>query len=231
MLMSKDDERKVLVIACAAVLALLFTAMVGGAPAIVAYDNNVSNQSLAVVSLYGGSVHFNATANETVTWDWEVNGTSKSHNFDNFAHTFNVGFGLHNVTAIATNVNGSAEVTWVVWEKMETYPGTIPTIDHSSYNMMRDSTRYPPNMEDFGKAMANPYTRMIGAIFYLFIFGIPLMMMYIRQDNMTLPTTLLILFGSMIIMMLPPQWQIIAGAILTLGFVGILFKLYKERER
>jgi hypothetical protein len=31
--------------------------------------------------------------------------------------------------------------------------------------------------------------------------------------------------------MLPPQWQIIAGALMTLGFVGILFKLYKERER
>ncbi len=200
-------------------------------PSINSTYNNITGTRSHIPLDYGTAVLFNATASEVDTWTWTIDGVDQGPSTNSFAHTFTNGFGYHAVTVNASNSLGSDTFTWGIWEKIETTAETIPTFTDTSYQMLLSSIDYPPDMEEFGKAMAHPFVQMVGAIFYLFIFGIPLLMMYIRQDNMTLPTTLLLLFGSIIIFMLPPQWQIIAGALMTLGFVGILFKLYKERER
>ena len=204
---------------------------VTAAPSITSHENNVTGINAHVPLDYGTTVLFNATSGESVNWTWTLDSVDQTNPYDNYTHTFSAGFGYYAVTVNATNANGTDLYTWGIWENIETTADTIPTFSDTSYQMLLDSIDYPPDMEDFGKAMAHPFVEMVGVIFYLFIFGIPLLMMYIRQDNMTLPTTLLLLFGSIIIFMLPPQWQIIAGALMTLGFVGILFKLYKERER
>lgn len=204
---------------------------VTAAPVITSYENNVTGDNAHIPLDYSTTVMFNATADESVNWTWTLDGVDQTNPHDNYTHTFAAGFGYYAVTVNATNTNGTDLHTWGIWEKIETTAETIPTFSDTSYQMLLASIDYPPDMEDFGKALAHPFVQMVGVIFYLFIFGIPLLMMYIRQDNMTLPTTLLLLFGSIIIFMLPPQWQIIAGALMTLGFVGILFKLYKERER
>lgn len=201
------------------------------APSITAYENNVSGAQAHVPLDYGTTVLFNATADESVTWTWTLDNVDQTNPHDNYTRTFNTGFGYYAVMVNASNANGTDTHTWGIWENTETTAVPVPTFTDTSYQMLLDSIDYPPDMEDFGKAMASPFVQMLGVIFYLFIFGVPLLMMYIRQDNMTLPTTLLLLFGSIIIFMLPPQWQMIAGAIMTLGFVGVLFKLYKERER
>ena len=199
-------------------------------PTIIPF-NNITGAQAHVPLAHGTVVLFNATAGPDITWSWMLDGVDQGVSIDTYTHTFDAGFGYYAVTVYATTIAGTSTFTWGIWENIETSAQTVPTFSDTSYQMLLDSIDYPPNMEDFGKAMVHPFVQMVGVIFYLFIFGIPLTMMYIRQDNMTLPTTLLLLFGSIIIFMLPPQWQIIAGALMTLGFVGILFKLYKERER
>jgi uncharacterized membrane protein YhaH (DUF805 family) len=229
--MREDILHYVLLVMIGMIAVFILAMVVTGAPTITSYENNVTGEQAHVPLNYGTTVLFNATADESVNWTWTLDEVDQSNPYDNYTHTFTAGFGYYAVTVNATNVNGTDLYTWGIWENIETTAQTVPTFTDTSYQMLLDSIDYPPNMEDFGKALAHPFVQMIGVIFYLFIFGIPLTMMYIRQDNMTLPTTLLLLFGSIIIFMLPPQWQIIAGALMTLGFVGILFKLYKERER
>ena len=229
--MREDTLRFVLAVMIAMTVVFLCAMITSAAPTITAYENNVTGEQSHVPLKYGTTVLFNATTDESVNWTWALDGVDMTTPYDNYTHTFNAGFGYYAVTVNATNPNGTDLHTWGIWEDIETTAQTVPTFTDTSYQMLLDSIDYPPNMEDFGKALAHPFVQMLGVIFYLFIFGIPLLMMYIRQDNMTLPTTLLFLFGSIIIFMLPPQWQIIAGALMTLGFVGILFKLYKERER
>jgi len=229
--MREDGLRFVLLIMIGLTAIFGIAMQVTAAPSITAYDNSETGTNPHVPLDYNTTVTFNATANEAVTWSWTLDTVDQTVAVDTYTHTFNAGFGYYAVTVNATNANGTDTHTWGIWENIETTAQTVPTFSDTSYTMLLDSIDYPPNMEDFGKAIAHPFVRMIGTIFYLFIFGIPLLMMYIRQDSMTLPTTLLLLFGSVIIFMLPPQWQIIAGALMTLGFVGILFKLYKERER
>lgn len=229
--MREDIIHDVLIVMLVMTGVLIIAMVVSGAPTITSYENNATGDRAHVPLKYGTTVLFNATADESVNWTWTLDEVDQSVAFDNYTHAFTAGFGYYAVTVNATNSNGTDTHTWGIWENIETTAETVPTFSDTSYQMLIDSIDYPPNMEDFGKAMASPFVQMVGVIFYLFIFGIPLLMMYIRQDNMTLPTTLLLLFGSIIIFMLPPQWQIIAGALMTLGFVGILFKLYKERER
>ena len=228
--MREDIIHDVLIVMLGLTFVFILAMIATAAPSITAY-NNVTGTQAHVPLTYGTTVLFNATADESVTWTWTLDEVDQSISVDHYTHTFTAGFGYYAVTVNATNANGTDTFTWGIWENIETTAETVPTFTDTSYQMLLDSIDYPPNMEDFGKAMASPFVQMLGVIFYLFIFGIPLLMMYIRQDNMTLPTTLLLLFGSIIIFMLPPQWQIIAGALMTLGFVGILFKLYKERER
>lgn len=229
--MREDLIHDVLIVMLALTGVFILAMVASAAPAITSYTNNITGANAHVPIAHGTAVLFNATSNESVTWSWTLDGVDQSTSSDSYTHTFSAGFGYYAVTVNATNANGTNLHTWGIWENIETSAQTVPTFTDTSYQMLLDSIDYPPNMEDFGKAMVHPFVQMVGVIFYLFIFGIPLTMMYIRQDNMTLPTTLLLLFGSIIIFMLPPQWQIIAGALMTLGFVGILFKLYKERER
>jgi hypothetical protein len=229
--MREDVLHDVLIVMLALTVVFIISMVATAAPSITSYENSITGDNAHVPLTYNTTVLFNATSDESVNWTWALDEADQTNPYDNYTHTFNAGFGYYAVTVNATNANGTDLHTWGIWENIETTAETVPTFSDTSYQMLLDSIDYPPNMEDFGKAMASPFVQMVGVIFYLFIFGIPLLMMYIRQDNMTLPTTLLLLFGSIIIFMLPPQWQIIAGALMTLGFVGILFKLYKERER
>ena len=229
--MREDIIHDVLIVMLVLTGVFILAMVTSGAPTILSYENNVTGDNAHVPLKYGTTVLFNASADESVAWSWTLDGVDQGVSADDYTHTFSAGFGYYAVTVNATNVNGTDRHTWGIWENIETTAQTVPTFTDTSYQMLLASIDYPPDMEDFGKALAHPFVQMVGVIFYLFIFGIPLLMMYIRQDSMSLPTTLLLLFGSIIIFMLPPQWQIIAGAIMTLGFMGVLFKLYKERER
>jgi hypothetical protein len=68
---------------------------------------------------------------------------------------------------------------------------------------------------------------MMGSIFFLFLFGVPLLMLYIRQDSMNIPATFVFMFGAFIIVLLPPQWQIIGGGLLALALFGAFFSFMK----
>ncbi len=72
---------------------------------------------------------------------------------------------------------------------------------------------------------------MIGSIFFLFLFGLPLLMIYIRQDAINIPATIMFMFGAVILFLLPPQWLLIGEALMALALFGAMYKIYKERER
>ena len=122
-------------------------------------------------------------------------------------------------------------VAWRVWVDRQTSAIPAETMNETPIDTMKASIAGEPSFEMFLESIAMPYTAMIGVIFYLFIFGVPLMMMYIRQDSLAIPVTIMFLTGSMMLFMLPAQWKMIGGAIMALGLFGALYKLYKERER
>ena len=106
------------------------------------------------------------------------------------------------------------------------------TINESAYNQFDAAMMAAnPSWTDFTDALAKPYLLLIGSIFYLFVFGLPLLMIYIRQDSINVPATFMFLFGSFMTVLLPPQWQIIGRGLLALALLGAIYSFMKERER
>ncbi len=198
-------------------------------PQITSVNNSQTGTAMYLYPNFGETVNYTVEANETITtWVWRLNGYNQFNNNPTKFITHNF-FGYHNVTVNGTNANGTTStVAWVVWVSRELRDTHAEEIDETAYNLMQDSIA-EPSFHEFMQAVSYPYTSALGLIFYLFLFGLPLLMMYIRQDSMTIPATLMFIIGGVIIAMLPTQWQIIAGALMGLALFGMLYKLYKER--
>ena len=202
-------------------------------PTITSATNNQTGNATYLYPNYGDTVLYTVTANETIiTWTWHADGINQANNNPTLTLTHTT-FGYHNISANGTNTNGNTNTpTWILWTSRELRDTPATPIDTTAYDMLQnsiDGESGAPSAHKFMQAVSYPYTNALGLIFYLFLFGLPLLMMYIRQDSMTIPATLMFIIGGVIIGMLPAQWQIITGALLGLALFGMLYKLYKER--
>lgn len=141
-------------------------------------------------------------------------------------HTIDVSAGSHTMNITIDNETSAA---WIPRPTTTTHQNPI---NESAYDQLDDSLQAAnPSWTDFTAAIANPYISMMGTIFFLFLFGVPLLMLYIRQDSMNIPATFVFMFGAFILVLLPPQWQMIGGGLLALALFGAFFAFMKERER
>ncbi|MGB8216782.1 MAG: ice-binding family protein, partial [Candidatus Methanoperedens sp.] len=87
----------------------------GGAPSITSWGNTKTNSASTSVTVNASeSVRFNATANQTVDFNWFKDGSSTGTVFDNLTTSFGSG-GTHTVQVNATNSNGTSNtITWTV---------------------------------------------------------------------------------------------------------------------
>ncbi len=218
-------------------IALVAMAVLIMAPSTLAEDisytwNSVSDTDDHVPADYGASVMFTAgTVNVTDVWNWSVNGVVRQSGTNASYNASFSSFAMHNVSVNGSGAYGvTPDHIWSVICQRELADGSVETFaDHSGD--MEDSISGEPDFEAFCRVIATPYTSVFGSIFYLFIFGTPMLMLYIRQDDLATPMTIVFLFGSVILFMLPAQWQAIGGAIMVLGLIGALFRIFKERER
>jgi hypothetical protein len=73
------------------------------------------------------------------------------------------------------------------------------------------------------------YTGTMGNYVYLLIWGIVFVMIWIRQSSITLPSTLGLILGSIVIAMLPSEYQIVAQAMIAMGIIAVVYVMYSER--
>ena len=143
-------------------------------------------------------------------------------------YALSVAEGGHNMTIILQQ--GTAPTP--EWTPRETTSTHQTPLNESAYNKLDDSLQAAnPKWTDFTDAIAKPYLDQMGSIFFLFLFGVPLLMLYIRQDSVNIPATTVFLFGAFVIVLLPPQWRMIGRALLALALFGAFFSFMKERER
>ena len=86
-----------------------------------------------------------------------------------------------------------------------------------------------PDFTQFFRALALPYTTILGAIFYIFIYLLPLVIIWLRQEKVLVPAGLLGIFGLLLIPMLPVEWRLLAGLCVILTSFSIIYSLFKER--
>ena len=86
-----------------------------------------------------------------------------------------------------------------------------------------------PDFTQFFRALSLPYTTILGAIFYIFIYLLPLVIIWLRQEKVLIPAGLLGIFGLLLIPMLPAEWRLLAGLCVILTSFSIIYSLFKER--
>lgn len=151
-----------------------FRIIVAPYPEIITWGNNkTGDASLSIAVNQSETVHFNATANQTITlWKWYVDGVDRSNNADNLSHNFSV-VGSHTVKVNATNDNGTSDtVTWNIDAKDITPPSSIAGLHNASY--ARDYINWTwtdPADSDFSKVIVSidggsTFNVSIGTQFY-----------------------------------------------------------------
>ena len=78
-------------------------------------------------------------------------------------------------------------------------------------------------------SMSIPYTAIMGNLFFLFLFGAPFLMAWLRQANAAIPTVWGLVVGGTMLLFLPLEYRFIATLILVLAIVGGLWMVFKER--
>lgn len=208
--------------------------VVDGAPDITTYTNSVDTNNMYPVVDHGSSITFYATANETITtWTWYVDTVDQTHNYDNRSYAW-TSKGYKNVTATATNSNGtSLPITWNPYVEMEMAgPGdTISDMDETGYdNLMLGLEGDSPDFEVMLWGITEPYQVVVGNMFFAILFGIPMLMFYLRQGSLIIPSMFGIIMGTMLFAFFPASFAATASAIIVMSILAVFYTFYKERR-
>ncbi|MDD3098873.1 MAG: PKD domain-containing protein [Bacilli bacterium] len=153
-----------------------------------------------------------------------------------------VTYGARTITFTATNAFGTSTSSVVIYisaiGSRDTVTGPIATVDASGiYDYMNyfdpDPETQQPDITNMIFGLAEPYTDLIGGMFYLFLFGVPYLIMWIRQKNLTIPSIIGVIFGSWMLVQLPAAYMLPAIGVLALaiagGIIGIVVKITKTQ--
>ncbi len=169
----------------------------------------------------------NTTVSVT-TYTWYVNGVAiPGNNIDSYTTSWSTP-GDKTVTVSADGLN----YTWypiVLRQKSDSGDQTAH-LNTSWFNTLIDSMNgESPDFTAFFAALMLPFTTNVGNTFYLFVYLLPLVVIWIRQERAILPVGLGIIFGGLLLGMLPEAWQKPAILFMVLTTVGVLYSLFKEK--
>lgn len=73
-----------------------------------------------------------------------------------------------------------------------------------------------------------PYTDIMGSIFWGLLFGVIFLMIFMRQEDITLPSELGLLIGASLWALMPPEWVSMAYSLTIVSFAGLMYSLLKK---
>jgi len=204
-------------------------------PEIIDWSNDATNDSsLYPHVVFDGYVNFSVTSDEViVTWAWLVDGVDQSNN-EAFLNKSFGSSGHSNVTVYGTNLNGVTNlVTWGVFTEREIATTTISDeVDETAFDDMLSSleedTENP--IGGFIDSALKPYVDLMGAAFYLVVFGLSLAMQWTRQSSILMPTVVVLTLSTIVFGILPDEWKLYAALMVLIGGSSTLWMLYKDRS-
>jgi len=87
-----------------------------------------------------------------------------------------------------------------------------------------------PNFIEFGKSVTIPYTNILGSLFFVIFFGAFFIMMWLRQGNIAIPSTIGIIVGGVLLKYAPAEFRLPAILFISFNVFGIIYTLLKERS-
>lgn len=202
-------------------------------PTITNFNNSISNNTIYPHINASQSIKFTVSANETISsWSWYSDGLTISNNYDNYTSSWNDG-GSHEITVNGTNSNGTTQtIAWyVLVYRPKSGPGEVHTPLNTSWldSLTQSIAGSSPDFSKFFLAIVLPFTNFLGDLFYIFVFGLPMIVIWLRQEKALVPAVLGIIFGGLIFGFIPQNWALPAILMMILTVFGIIYALFKER--
>lgn len=96
-----------------------------------------------------------------------------------------------------------------------------------NFDNLTDTGLEPEKLSNVGSA---PYTDMMGNIFWGFLFAMIFVMIWIRQEDVTLSCMLGLIIGSSVWAFMPEDWTAMAMSLTVISFAGIVYSLLRGRQ-
>jgi len=98
-----------------------------------------------------------------------------------------------------------------------------------SYTKVAGYDNFSSNMSwgNFTAMIEAPYFNVVGNIFYFLVLGIPLFMLWMRQDSVLMPVIIGFIIGIAGWNYLPIEYHAVSVLFLGLSIAGILFGIFK----
>lgn len=73
------------------------------------------------------------------------------------------------------------------------------------------------------------YTDIVGSILWGIVFGFIFVMIWLRQEDVTIPSILGLLIGASLWSLMPPDWVLFAYSLTIVSFAGLIYSLIKSK--
>ena len=181
---------------------------------------------------YGDTYNFSYSASEAiVTSHFYLDGVESTTSDTFKSYTFSEEYSYHNVSVYGTDSDSenSNLVTWriTVCREMATV-GNIETFNEDDYDNITEFVS-DGDWESIADTSTHPYTDLMGKLFYLVLFLLPFGMIWMKQQTMTIPVTLSMILGSVLIGFIPEQYKYFIILMIVMSFGVNLYLLGRDR--
>ncbi len=116
---------------------------------------------------------------------------------------------------------------------------TIASIDDSPYYALISAlTGYEgainesavPDFFGFAESTVTPYTNIVGNLFFVIFFGVFFLMLWLRQENIMIPSVIGIIAGGALLGFAPAEFRLPAILFISFSIFGVIYSLLKERS-
>lgn len=204
-----------------------------GSPVLSSISNNISSDYYPKLQI-GDYVNVSVTKSSPLPVDylWYVDDVLQGSSYDNISVTWNT-TGSKNVTVYATNAYGTSG-------ELYNYPTVLRTMAtagdvHATYSedaiddVLTSIDNDTPDMIAFFAATFEPYTGVMGSIFYLVLYGLPMLLIWISSKKMIIPVGLTTIFGIFFLGSIPISIAGVAILCVLITTTGIIVSLAKDR--
>ena len=86
------------------------------------------------------------------------------------------------------------------------------------------------NITETATTIPKAYTDVVGTIFWGVVFGFIFVMMWLRQEDITIPSIVGLLIGASLWSLMPPDWVSFAYSLTIVSFAGLVYSLLKTKS-
>jgi len=106
--------------------------------------------------------------------------------------------------------------------------GAIPDYNfNKNFDNLTNASLDPTNMSSVASSI---YTDIIGTVFWGFLFAIIFIMIWMRQEDITIPSLLDLIIGASLWSFMPPEWVQMAMSLTVISFAGLVYSLLQGRK-